>query len=105
MSAWRNSTPSTFDAAAASDSADTSIDVKWGSGLLATSVTVCAPTPHPASSTGSRRIAGVVVEQLDERARLIVQPLAFALVVAVDVPSSCLPRQQVRPVPSATCCS
>ena len=51
MSACRNSGPSTFAAAAASDSGDTSMQVNRASGLLATSVTVCAPTPHPASST------------------------------------------------------
>ena len=37
--------------AAARESGDTSIDVKRAAGLRAASVTVCAPTPQPASST------------------------------------------------------
>ena len=38
-------------ATSATDSAETSIDVKCAFGLRADSVTVCAPTPQPASST------------------------------------------------------
>ena len=37
--------------ATASDSAETSIEVKRAFGLRADNVTVCAPTPQPASST------------------------------------------------------
>ena len=56
------------------DSAETSIDVKRAFGLRADSVTVCAPTPQPASSTrAAGRVARVAVQQLDERAGLVVQ--------------------------------
>ena len=56
MSAWRSSTlarpaSSTRRVAAATDSSEMSTDVIRASGLRAASVTVCAPTPQPASST------------------------------------------------------
>ena len=58
MSACPNSTfvwpaSRTRRSASAADSADRSTLVKRASGLLAASVTVCAPTPQPASSTRS----------------------------------------------------
>ena len=58
MSARRSSTlsrpaPSTRARAAASDSSEMSTDVIRASGLRAASVTVCAPTPQPASSTAA----------------------------------------------------
>ncbi len=70
----------------ASESGETSIEVMRASGLVAASVTVCAPTPQPASSTrAAGRVRGVVVQQLDERPGLIVEPLLLPRVVAVDV--------------------
>ena len=95
MSACRNvdvGQPARSPRRLASDSAETSIDVKCAPGLLADSVTVCAPTPQPASSTrAAGRVARVAVQQLDQRARLVVQPLALARVVAVDVAHAVVP--------------
>jgi hypothetical protein len=54
MSAWWKVTFDNCracDRAAARDSAETSMEVKDASGLLAARMTVCAPTPQPASST------------------------------------------------------
>ena len=72
--------------ASATEAAETSIETKCACGLRAASVTVCAPTPQPASSTRAPgRVGRVAVQQFHERSGLIVQPFALALVVAVDV--------------------
>ena len=72
MSAATNSTlvcpaARTRRSASPVDSAEESMLVKRACGLLAASVTVWAPTPHPASSTRApARVGGVAVQQFDE---------------------------------------
>ena len=91
MSACPNSTfvcpaSRTRRSASAADSADRSTLVKRASGLLAASVTVCAPTPQPGlQHPRAGRVGGVAVQQVDERAGLVAQPLALAFVIPVDV--------------------
>ncbi len=85
MSACRSSTFG-YAPTWASDSAERSIDVMRASGLLRDErdrlrADAAAGLEHAAP----RGVARVVVEQLDERPGLVVQPLRFALVIAVDV--------------------
>ena len=61
------------------DSGERSMDVKRACGLRAASVTVWAPTPQPASRTRAPGgIGGVAVQQLDERAGLVLQAFVLA---------------------------
>ena len=99
--------PASTRCAAAIDSGETSMEVKRASGLLRDErdrlrADAASGLEHPAA----RPDTGVVVQQLDQRAGLIVQAFALALVVAVDVRvGHAFPVNMSGPVPSATCCS
>ena len=90
--------------ASARDSAETSTEVNCASGLPARERDRLGADPAASlEHAAAGGVGGVVVQQVDERAGLVVQALVRAGVVAVDVVGQAMPRRVWNSPGSAWC--